>query len=122
MRIPGNTRFVLSSALDNVPAGATGQLTRLDYYHVALAFDEHEALVFDVEDTETEVWAAISPVASPSMTDPPMWRQFVSMAITIPIATVLICYAKEGVAFTLVCLFCLGFFRDMFLKKLLRVV
>jgi hypothetical protein len=71
--IPDDTQFVLSAAIDTVPAGATGQLTRLDSYHVALAFDDNSYpdFVFDIMDTDPDIWASIMPTINPSMTDPP---------------------------------------------------
>ena len=48
---------LLTAPIDTVPAGATGQLKRLDDFHVALLFDNHhyEDLVFDIQDTEPAV-------------------------------------------------------------------
>lgn len=61
MMIPACKTFVLKAAIDNVPAGATGQLNRVDDY-VALVFDDpHTDLVYDIHDTGPEVWAAIQP-------------------------------------------------------------
>lgn len=63
MPVPHHTDFVLKDRIANVPAGEAGQLKRLDSYHVALTFDNpiYPDLVFDVQDTEPEVWAAIQP-------------------------------------------------------------
>jgi hypothetical protein len=119
--IPTDTTFVLSAPLYNIPAGATGQITRLDSFHVALAFDEHEALVFDVEDTEPEVWAAITPAATSITTESQrkyFRRSFSSMFVTIPIATIGLHYACGGWIATLVGLFILGFSRDFVLKRI----
>lgn len=66
MPVPHNSNFVLSEPLASVPAGATGRTLRLDAYHVTLAFDNYEDLVFDVADTDSEVWASITTVVSPS--------------------------------------------------------
>lgn len=102
--VPSDTRFVLTAPLCNTPAGATGQLTRLDSYHVALAFDGHPDLVFDVEDTEDQVWAAIAPVASPSMTDPPLLevilRSLSVLIVTAPVAMMFVYYTGRGAILT----------------------
>lgn len=68
--------FKLIAPIYSVPAGATGYLNRIDTYHVALIFDNYEDLVFDIYDTEPEVWEAIQPLhtANPSMVDPPVKR------------------------------------------------
>jgi hypothetical protein len=85
--LPHHETFKLSSSIDNVPAGATGQLKRLDRYHVALLFDNHhyEDLVFDTYDTDPSVWSAIQPLytASPSMTDPPSSRWHIAAAVLV---------------------------------------
>jgi hypothetical protein len=117
--IPANTPFVLTAPLDNVPAGATGQLTRLDSYHVALAFDHHADLVFDITDTDEEVWAAITPVANrsrPSLKD--YIRSCGSMFLTIPIAAVVLHYACGGWTVTIMALVALGISRDFVLRRI----
>jgi hypothetical protein len=103
MVIPTDTRFVLSAPIDTVPAGATGQLTRLDSYHVALAFDHYPDLVFDVEDTESAVWEAIAPTVNPSMTDPPerdIALSLASLLITTPMAMLFMHYTGRGAIIT----------------------
>ena len=65
--LANNTRFVLSAPIGTAPKGATGQLSHIDSYHVALTFDKHphEELVLDLYDTDPEVWAAIAPATAP---------------------------------------------------------
>jgi hypothetical protein len=118
MPIPSNTRFVLAAPLDNTPAGATGQIMRLDSYHVALAFDHYEDLVFDVEDTDAEVWAAITPVANLDITANNWIRSLSSMFVTIPIAAGVLHYTCGGWIVTVVGLFALGISRDFVLKRI----
>lgn len=62
MTIPTCKKFKLTEPIDGVPAGAAGRINHVDKDHVALIFDGHHDLVFDVHDTEPAVWAAISPV------------------------------------------------------------
>jgi hypothetical protein len=116
--IPADTLFVLSAPLDNVPAGATGQLTRLDSYHVALAFDHHADLVFDIADTDEEVWAAITPVAKPCGPAPKNCNSLASMLVTVPVAAGVLHWAQGGWLVTLVGLFMLGFTRDFILRRI----
>jgi hypothetical protein len=118
MPIPSNIRFVLAAPLDNTPAGATGQITRLDSYHVALAFDHYEDLVFDVEDTDAEVWAAITPVDNPSTDAKGYIRSLYSMFVTIPVAAGVLHYTCGGWIVTIVGLFALGISRDFVLKRI----
>jgi hypothetical protein len=61
MPVPAYKKFKLTEPIDFVPAGATGRIIRVDKEHVALLFDAHPDLVFDVHDTEPAVWAAIRP-------------------------------------------------------------
>jgi hypothetical protein len=81
MYATNHNAFVLSAQVGDVPAGATGQLSKPDSYHVTLTFDnpKHEDLVFDLYDTDPSVWAAIRP----SMTDPPLfgWRRMAAVAL-----------------------------------------
>jgi len=89
--IPADTRFKLTAALYTVPAGAIGQLKRLDSYHVALLFDDnnHPDFVFDITDTEPEVWAAVMPhTVNPSMVDPPTRGGRLAWAASILVAFV----------------------------------
>jgi hypothetical protein len=76
----------------------------LDSYHVALAFDHHEALVFDVEDTDDQVWAAITPVVNPSMTDPPLFQvilcSLTSLIVTTPLAMLFVYFTGAGAVLT----------------------
>jgi hypothetical protein len=116
--IPANTLFVLTAPLDNVPAGATGQLTRLDSYHVALAFDHYADLVFDITDTDEEVWAAITPVAKPCDPAPNGRNSLASILVTVPVAAGLLHYAEGGWLVTFVGLFILGFTRDFILRRI----
>lgn len=77
-------RFTLGAPIDNVPAGATGQLKRLDSYHLALLFDHYEDLVCDIADTEPTVLKAIQlHTVNPSMTDPPRCRWQLAAAVAI---------------------------------------
>jgi hypothetical protein len=71
MNVPTYTHFILTAPLYGVPAGATGQLKRPDDHHVSFLFDHYDDLVFDINDNEPEVWAAIAPTVNPSMVDPP---------------------------------------------------
>lgn len=61
MTVPTCRKFKLTEPIDFVPAGATGRVKHVGE-HVALIFDKHPDLVFDIHDTEPEVWAAIRPV------------------------------------------------------------
>jgi hypothetical protein len=61
MPVPAYKKFKLTEPIDFVPAGATGRVNRVDRDHVALIFDKHPDLVFDIHDTEPAVWAAIRP-------------------------------------------------------------
>jgi hypothetical protein len=88
--------FKLIAQIHNVPAGATGQLNVMKSGHVALIFHDsrnYEDLVFDIHDTEPEVWAAISYVAAPSQTDPP-WRLVAAASIALAALIVSIPYAQ----------------------------
>ena len=119
--IPTDTRFTLVTAIDTVPAGATGQLTRLDSYHVALAFDNYQDLVFDVQDTDPAIWSSIKPTTQPSMTDPPcctkpLWVSLVSVFVTALIATLVLYCVVHGVVITFVSLFVLALLRDLSLR------
>lgn len=119
--IPTDTHFILVAAIDTTPAGATGQLTRLDSYHVALAFDCYPALVFDVLDTDPAIWSAIKPTVQPSMTDPPcctkpIGASLVSVFVTALIATLVLCCVAHGVVITFVSLFILALLRDISLR------
>jgi hypothetical protein len=87
MYVPAYHNFKLIAPIDNVPAGATGELKRLDKHHVALIFDNHldnyEDFVFDINDTDPAVWLAIRPhIVSPSLTDPPR-RVFTWKAVAL---------------------------------------
>jgi hypothetical protein len=91
--------FKLLAQIHNVPAGATGQLNVLRSGHVALIFDDnrnYEDLVFDIHDTEPEIWAAIAGQAhtvSPSLTDPP-WRLVAVASLVLAALIVSIPYAQ----------------------------
>ena len=84
-----DTRFVLIAPLANATAGATGKLTRLDDYHIALIFDSRPDLdmVFDTTDTEPLVWDAIMPTTQPSMIDPPTLDALTTLAHQMPLST-----------------------------------
>ena len=63
LTIPSHHRFTTTHPIDNVPAGATGLLKRLDKYHIALLFDDYEDLVFDVNDTDLPKLSSIQALA-----------------------------------------------------------
>ena len=56
-----NPYFTLETPMHTIPAGATGQLNRLDNHHVLVSFNGYPDadLVFDIYDTEAEVWSAL---------------------------------------------------------------
>jgi hypothetical protein len=78
-RVPKDTHFVLTSNLHFAGKGSIGQLRWIDAYHVELVFGPllEDSYVFDIYDTEPEVWLAVQPIKgpscaiNPSMTDPP---------------------------------------------------
>lgn len=82
MPVPNFASFELSAPIDNVPVGATGQIRRLDSYHLALVFDTHEDLVFDVSDTDPSVWAAIAIIQKHTI-DPPRHRMRMAAALAV---------------------------------------
>lgn len=79
--LPAYSAFKLTKAIDTVPAGATGQLNRLDLHHVALTFDNkcYPDLVFDVNDTEPHVRASIEPIANPNTRPTRYWRRVAAL-------------------------------------------